>query len=257
MTMTTTDYARHRQLMIAALERTLGLKTRIRDDMLELVHTYAALSETGYVQLPFMLEKSRRVPSPHFWVGLQAGADTIALAAFRTLCNGPREQTCAAFMADGGLYPPQVGLPEAYLHHTGPVLAPNARFGYLGAGWVHPRWRGHNLAGYISRIVYAEAALRSREELTLMSVMTFEPMFKRGMNQRASGWHHAHVELVLDGHLAALDKDVRMYFSHNTMAEQAALYGMELEHLDAGVPVPWLRERDKTSVASLLATAQA
>ena len=134
------------------------------------------------------------------------------------------------------------------------MLAPGARFGYLGAGWVHPRWRGRNLAGYLSRIVYAEAAQRARRELALVSAMTFEPMFKTGMNQRASGWHHTHVDLVLDGYLAALDKDVRMYFSYNTMPEQAALYGMELEYLEAGQPVPWLRERDKTSVPSLLNT---
>ena len=253
---TTTDYARHQRLMIATLEDKLRLKTRICDDMLELVHTYAVLSETGYVQLPFRLEKSRRIPSPHFWVGLQDGADTIALAAFRTMENGTQRQTCAAFMADDGLYPSQGGRPEAYLRDQGPVLAPGARFGYMGAGWVHPRWRGHNLAGYISRIIYAEAALRSHQQLALMSVMTFEPMFRCGMNQRASGWHHAHVELVLDGHLAALDKDVRMYFSHNTMPEQAALYGMELEYLDAGVPVPWLREHDKTPVPALLMAHQ-
>ena len=253
--MTTTDFARHQHLMISTLEDKLHLKTRIRDDMLELVRTYAALSETGYVQLPFMLEKSRRIPSPNFWVSLVDGADTIALAAFRTLENGRQAQTCAAFFADGGLYPSQGGKPEAYLRDEGPVLAPGACFGYLGAGWVHPRWRGHNLAGYVSRIVYAEAALRARREPALNSVMTFEPMFSTGMNQRASGWHHAHVDLVLDGYLAALDKDVRMYFSHNTMPEQAALYGMELEYLEARQPVPWLREQDKTPVPELLTTA--
>ena len=253
--MSTTDFARHQHLMIATLEDKLHLKTRIRDDMLELVRVYAALSETGYVQLPFMLEKSRRTPSPHFWVSLVDGKDTIALAAFRTLENGPLRQTCSAFLADGGLYPSQGGRPEAYLRGEGPVLAPGASFGYLGAGWVHPRWRGHNLAGYISRIVYAEAALRAGEQLALMSAMTFEPMYMTGMNQRASGWHHTHVNLVLDGYLAALDKDVRMYFSHNTMPEQAALYGMELEFLDSGLPVPWLREQDKTQVPELLTTA--
>jgi hypothetical protein len=253
--MTTTDFARHQHLTIATLDTQLHLKTRIRDDMLELVRTYARLSETGYVQLPFMLENSRRVPSPNFWVSLIDGDDTIALAAFRTLENGPQPQTCAAFLADGGLYPSQGGKPEAYLRDEGPMLAPGARFGYLGAGWVHPRWRGHNLAGYISRIVYAEAALRAQQELALMSALTFEPMFKTGMNQRASGWHHTHCDLVLDGYLAALDKDVRMYFSHNTMPEQAALYGMELEYLEAGQPVPWLREQDKTPVPELLTTA--
>jgi hypothetical protein len=158
-------------------------------------------------------------------------------------------------MADGGLYPSQGGKPEAYLLTRGPMLEAGARFGYLGAGWVHPRWRGHNLAGYLSRIVFAEAVLRAEHELALMSVMTFEPMFRAGMNQRASGWHHAHVDLILDGWLAALEKDVRMYFSHNSLQEQDALYGMELEYLDAGEPVPWLRRHDKTSVASLLATA--
>jgi hypothetical protein len=85
--------------------------------------------------------------------------------------------------------------------------------------------------------------------------MTFEPMFTSGMNQRASGWHHTHVDLILDGWLAALEKDVRMYFSHNSLPEQDALYGMELEYLDAGEQVPWLRRHDKTSVTSLLAMA--
>lgn len=255
--MTRTDFARHQRLMIATLKNKLRLRTRVCDDMLGLVRTYAALSETGYVQLPFMLEKARRSPSPHFWVSLHDGGDTIALAAFRTLENGPRRQTCAAFLADGGLYPSQGTRPEAYLKNQGPMLDAGACFGYLGAGWVHPRWRGRNLAGYISRIVYAEAAQRARKELALMSAMTFAPMFDTGMNQRACGWHHTHVDLVLDGYLAALDKDVRMFFSHNTMPEQEALYGMELEYLDDGVPVPWLREGDKTSVASLLATADA
>jgi hypothetical protein len=251
------QFARHQDLIIATLRDQLGLRTRIRDDMLELVRTYAALSETGYVQLPFMLEKTRGEPSPHFWVGLQDGGETIALAAFRTLENGSRRQTCAAFFADGGLYPSQSGRPEGYLLDRGPVLEPRARFGYLGAGWVHPRWRGHNLAGYISRILYDEAAMRARQEPALMSALTFEPMFRTGMNQRASGWHHARVDLVMDGYLAALDKDVRMYFSCNTMAEQTALYEMELDYLDAGQPVPWLRENDKTSVVSLLAPALA
>jgi len=253
--MTTDDFSRHQRRMITTLENAWGLKTQVRDDMLELVRTYAALSETGYVQLPFMLEKPRGIPSPHFWVSLRYGCDTIALAAFRTMYNGARQQTCASFMADGGLYPSQGGRPEAYLRNQGPMLAPHARFGYLGAGWVHPRWRGHNLAGYISRIVYAEAAMRATHDLTLVSAMTFEPMFRTGMNLRASGWHHAHADLVLDGYLAALDKDVRMYFSYNTMPEQAVLYRMELEYLDAGVPVPWLREHDKTSVPELLVAA--
>jgi hypothetical protein len=134
--MTTDDFSRHQRLMIATLDNTWGLKTRVRDDMLELVRTYAALSETGYVQLPFMLEKPRGIPSPHFWVSLRDGSDTIALAAFRTMYNGARRQTCASFMADGGLYPSQGGRPEAYLRNQGPILAPLARFGYLGAGSI-------------------------------------------------------------------------------------------------------------------------
>ncbi len=253
--MNRSELSRHQRLMIATLKNSLGLSTRISDDMLELVRTYAQLSETGYVQLPFMLEKSRRIPSPHFWVALKDDGVIIALAAFRTLQNGPQSQSCASFMAGGGLYPSQGGKPEAYLRARGPVLEAGASFGYLGAGWVHPRWRGHNMAGYISRIVFAEAVLRAEHELALMSVMTFEPMFKCGMNQRACGWHHAHVDLILDGWLAALEKDVRMYFSYNSLAEQDALYGMELEYLDAGIQVPWLRRNDKTSVASLLAAA--
>jgi hypothetical protein len=133
--MNRTELSRHQRLMIATLKTSMGLTTRISDDMLVLVRTYAQLSETGYVQLPFMLEKSRRVPSPHFWVALKDGDSIIALAAFRTLQNGAHHQACAAFMADGGLYPSQGGKPEAYLRARGPMAsATSARAGCTRAG---------------------------------------------------------------------------------------------------------------------------
>ena len=255
--MNKSNAARHQGLLINSLATGHGLVTRICDDMLELVHTYSALSETGYVQLPFLLERPHGQPSPHFWVSLAHGGQTIALAGYRLMTNGDKAQTCAAFFADGGLYPPQNPRPEAYLLNSGPMLAPHVSFGYLGAGWVDPQWRGHNLAGYLSRIVYGEAALRSKTPHALMSAMTFEPMFRSGMNTRASGWHHMHAQLILDGYLSAMDRDERMYLSYNTMAEQAALYDLELHHLDQGQPVPWLRRNDKTPTSAILANVMA
>jgi len=246
-------FARHQQLLMRRLQLELGLQVHVRDDMLELVRTYAALTETGYVQLPFMLERPVGEPSPHFWVSLTDGPDVIAMAGLRVMTNGERTQTCADYFADGGLYPPQSQRREAYLPGTGPWLAPKARFGYLGAGWVHKRWRGHGLAGWLARIVNDEAALRSDGRLAFVCAMTFEPMYQAGLNQRAGCWHHMHVEKVLDGYLAALDKEVRMYLSHSTLEEQAQLYVRELQYLELGLLVPWLQPHDETSAPSLIA----
>ena len=240
------SFARHQQLLVRSLQLTHELDVRISNDMNDLVRTYAALSETGYVQLPFKVEKCNEVPSSHFWVSLRHGSQTIALAAVRVLSNGPRAQTCASFFADEGLYPRQGTKREAYLEERGPMLAPHDRFAYLGAGWVHPKWRGRNLAGWISRIAYDEAIVRTRGMLAMLSAMTFEPMFKAGLNMRASCWHHTEAELILDGYLAALDRDLRMYLSHNTMADHSALYNKELSYLDKGMPVPWLRGKERT-----------
>lgn len=251
--MNSSNFARHQGLLIRWLESNFGLHTRIRDDMDELVSTYAALSETGYVQLPFKLEASSEVPSPNFWVSLAHDGDTIALVGVRVMANQNQPaQTCAAFFSNEGLYPRCGTKSEGYLTERGPMLAPQTRFAYLGAGWVHPRWRGHNFAGYLSRIAYDEVAVRTECTLAFMSAMTFEPMFMTGLNLRAACWHHMHAQLVLDGYLAALDRDVRMYLSYNTMAEQSALYERELEFLDEERPVPWLRENDKTPTPSIL-----
>lgn len=258
MTDTTTSaqvFAQHQLLVRRRLERECGLQVRISDDMLELVRTYAALTETGYVQLPFMLERPVGQPSPHFWVSLHDGPDTVAMAGLRVMTNGPRGQSCADFFADGGLYPQQGAREEDYLPGTGPWLAPAARFGYLGAGWVHKRWRGHGLAGYLSRIINSEAALRSDGQLAFVSAMTFESMYQAGLNLRAGCWHHMRAELVLDGYLAALDREVRMYLSSSTLQEQAALYARELEYLQLGLIVPWLRPHDTTPAPSLLPRA--
>ena len=240
----TSLFARHQALTIRRLEGELGLTVHIRDDMLELVRTYAALTETGYVQLPFMLERPVGEPSPHFWVHVNDGPDIIAMAGLRVMTNGDTAQSSADFFAGGGLYPPQGGKVEPYLRGTGPWLEAGARFGYLGAGWVHARWRGHAIAGCLSRIINAESAFQS--------CLTFHPMYAAGLNLRANCWHHMHAELVLDGHLAALDKDVKMYMSYATLDQQAALYALELKFLEFGLIVPWLRPHDDTTASALL-----
>ena len=245
-------FTRHQQLLVRRLERELGLKVRISDDMLELVSTYSALTETGYVQLPFMLERPVGQPSPHFWVSLSDGPDIVAMAGLRVMTNGERAQSSGDFFADGGLYPPQDGPAEPYLRGVGPWLEAGARFGYLGAGWVHARWRGHGLAGLLARVVNAEAAVRSQGSLAFVSALTFDPMYQAGLNLRAGCWHHMHAELVLDGWLAALDKNVRMYMSHSTMDQLAALYAVELKYLEVGLVVPWLRPHDDTSAPAVL-----
>jgi hypothetical protein len=248
----TSLFARHQALTIRRLEGELGLTVHIRDDMLELVRTYAALTETGYVQLPFMLERPVGEPSPHFWVHVNDGPDIVAMAGLRVMANGDTAQSCGDFFAGGGLYPPQGGKAEPYLRGAGPWLEAGARFGYLGAGWVHARWRGHAIAGYISRIINAESALRSGGSLAFQSCLTFHPMYAAGLNLRANCWHHMHAELVLEGHLAALGKDVKMYMSHATRDQQAALYALELKFLEFGLIVPWMRPHDDTTAPSLL-----
>ena len=246
-------FSRHQQLLSRRLDKELGLKVRISDDMLDLVSTYSALTETGYVQLPFMLERPVGQPSPHFWVGLSDGPDIVAMAGLRVMTNGDAGQSSGDFYADGGLYPPQGDRPEPYLRGAGPMLARGARFGYLGAGWVHRRWRGQGLAGYLARIINAEAAIRSQRGLAFVSAMTFDPMYQAGLNLRAGCWHHMHAELILDGYLAALDKDVKMYLSHSTMDELAALYAIEMKYLELGLVVPWLRAHDDSSAPAVLA----
>lgn len=246
-----TPFARHQQLLVRRLERELGLSVHIRDDMLELVRTYSALTETGYVQLPFMLDKPVGVPSPHFWVHIDDGPDTIAMAGLRVLENGDAAQSCGDFFAGGGLYPQQGDRTEPYLRNTGPWLEANARFGYLGAGWVRQDWRGHAIAGYLSRIVNAESAIRT-PGLAFQSCLTFHPMYGAGLNLRANCWHHMQAGMVLEGFLAALGKDVRMYMSWSTGEQQAALYALELKYLELGLVVPWLRPHDESSAPGLL-----
>ncbi|HVZ42561.1 MAG TPA: hypothetical protein VHA82_02040 [Ramlibacter sp.] len=248
-----TLFAHHQQLLMRRLERELGLQARISDDMLDLVSTYSALTETGYVQLPFMLERPVGVPSPHFWVSLSDGPDIVAMAGLRVMTNGDEGQHAADFFADGGLYPQQGEKIEPYIRGTGCRLAPGARFGYLGAGWVHRRWRGHGLSGYLARIINDEAALRSKRGLAWLTCMTFDPMYQAGLNLRAGCWHHMHVDKVLEGYLAALDKDVKMYLSYSSIDELAALYALELRYLELGLVVPWLRPHDDSSAPAVLA----
>jgi hypothetical protein len=245
-------FNRHQQLVIRRLERELGLTVEIRDDMLELVRTYAALTETGYVQLPFMLERPVGDPSPHFWVRISDGPDVIAMAGLRVMTNGDEGQHVSDFFAKGGLYPHQGGRPEPYLSGAGPWLEPGDQFSYLGAGWVKARWRGHGIAGYLARIVNTESAIRSRGGMAFQGCLTFESMYQAGLNTRANCWHHTHAEIVLDGYLAALDKDVKMYLSYSTVGEQAVLYAMEMTYLDNGLIVPWLRPHDPSDARALL-----
>jgi hypothetical protein len=260
MTVTTTStsttfdsiFTPHQKHLIRRLERELGLTVHIRDDMLELVRTYAALTETGYVQLPFMLERPVGEPSPHFWVHINDGPDIIAMAGLRVMTNGDEGQHMADFFADGGLYPPQSDIPEPYLSGSGPWLEAGDRFGYLGAGWVAARWRGYGLAGLLARIINTEAGIRSRRGLAYLTCLTFDPMYQAGLNTRANCWHHMHAEIVLEGYLAALDKDVKMYLSHSTMEETSALYELELKYLNPGLIVPWLRPHDDTDARALL-----
>lgn len=245
-------FTRHQRHLIRRLEGEHGLSVHIRDDMLELVRTYAALTETGYVQLPFMLDKPVGKPSPHFWVHINDGSEIIAMAGLRVMTNGDEGQHASDFFADGGLYPPQGGPDEPYLPGAGPWLEAGDRFGYLGAGWVNARWRGYGIAGVLSRIVNDEAAIRSRRGLAFLSCLTFDAMYQAGLNTRANCWHHMHAGLVLDGHLAALDKDVKMYMSHSTMDEQAALYQHELKYLELGLILPWLSPHDGTDARELV-----
>jgi hypothetical protein len=220
--------------------------------MLELVRTYAAITETGYVQLPFMLDKPVGVPSPHFWVHINDGPDIVAMAGLRVIENGDEAQSSGDFFADGGLYPQQGDKVEPYLRGTGPWLHANDRFGYLGAGWVRKDWRGHALAGYLARIINTESSIRT-PGLAFQSCLTFHPMYSQGLNLRANCWHHMQAERVLEGYLAALDKDVQMYMSYATEEQLAALYALELKYLDLGLVVPWLRPHDESCAPELLA----
>jgi hypothetical protein len=245
-------FSRHQQLLIRRLERELGLTVRISDDMLDLVSTYSALTETGYVQLPFMLERAVGVPSPHFWVSISDGPDIIAMAGNRVMANGEQAQHAADFFADGGLYPQQGDKVEPYLRGTGCWLDAGATLSYLCAGWVNRRWRGHSLAGWLARIINDETAIRSRRSLAWFTCMTFDPMYQAGLNLRAGCWHHMRADKVLEGYLAALDKDVKMYLSYSSMEEVAALYALELRYLELGLVVPWMLPHDESSAPQLL-----
>lgn len=241
----TQAFAQHQLLLMRRLELEWGLKVEVRDDMVELVRRHAQLAQTADVQLPFMLGRSGQVPSPHFWVCLLDGPDTVALAGLRIMTNGDQAQSCADFFAGARLHPRAEVRGEDYLPGAGPRLQPGARLAYLGAAWVHPRWRGRSLAGWLARIVNNEAALRAEGRLALACAMTPEFLHTAGLTLRASGWHHMQAELVLGGRAP-------MVLSHSTLAQQAALYVRELQYLWNDLPVPWLRPHDTTAATSLL-----
>lgn len=247
LTKQTQVFAQHQLLLMHRLEREWGLKAEVRDDMVELVRRHAQLAETGGLQKPFMLGRSPRAPSPHFWVCLLDGADTVALAGLRIMANGDQAQSCADFFAGARLHPEREVRGEDYLPGTGPRLQPGARFAYLGAAWVHPLWRGRSLAGWLARIVNDEAALRAQGQLDFVCAMSPESMHAAGLDLRASCWHHMQAELVLGGR-------ARMALSHSTLAQQAALYVRELQYLCNGMAIPWLRPHDTTAAPTLLQT---
>ena len=147
--------------------------------------------------------------------------------------------------SQGALYRPKK--PEGWFPDSGPKLKPHALYGYIGAGWVHPRFRGHNLAGFIARIAQSEALMRTRGTLSMSTAMTAEALFRSGMNLRASGLHHLHVEQVLGGYLAIADHDMKLYLSYSTGTELMSFYERELDMLREGEVIPWLHEHDKAS----------
>lgn len=244
------DVTEYQDQLVRQLEDS-GLSVSFGDDLSVLLKTYEAATGTGYVQLPFVLEDPKDFNPYNFWVCFDDGNAPVALTGFRTMRNGSETRRVGEAYSQGALYRPKQK--EGWLSDTGPKLRPHALYGYIGAGWVHPRFRGHNLAGYIARIAQAEALLRTRGTLALSTAMTAEALFLSGMNLRASGLHHMHVEQVLDGYLAIADHDMKLYLSHSTGTELMRFYEHELAMLRKDQTIPWLHERDKSHAAAVLA----
>jgi hypothetical protein len=216
-----------------------GLNVSFGDDLSVLLKTYEVATGTGYVQLPFVLEDPKDFNPYNFWVCFDDGNAPVALTGFRTM--------------QGALYRPKK--PEGWFPDSGPELRPHALYGYIGAGWVHPRFRGHNLAGFIARIAQSEALMRTRGTLSMSTAMTAEALFRSGMNLRASGLHHLHVEQVLGGYLAIADADMKLFLSYSTGTELMSFYESELAMLREGEVIPWLHEHDKSSAEEVLVAA--
>jgi hypothetical protein len=244
--------AEYQDQLIRQLEES-GLNVTFGDDLSVLLKTYEAATGTGYVQLPFVLEDPKDFNPYNFWVCFDDGTAPVALTGYRTMINGTAVRRVGEAYNEGTLY--RCNQKEGWLPQAGPELGPEALFGYIGAGWVHPRYRGHNLAGFIARIAQAEALLRTKGQLAISTAMTAEALYLSGMNLRASGLHHMHVELVLDGYLGIAEHDMRLYLSHSTGEELMSFYEHELAMLREDAEIPWLHGHDKTHAEVVLAQA--
>lgn len=230
-----------------------GLNVSFGDDLSMLLKTYEVATGTGYVQLPFVLEDPKDFNPYNFWVCFDDGNAPVALTGFRTMQNTGETRRVGKAYSRGALYRPRK--PEGWFPDSGPELKPRSLYGYIGAGWVHPRFRGHNLAGFIARIAQSEALIRTRGTLSMSTAMTAEALFRSGMNLRASGLHHLHVEQVLGGYLAIADVDMKLFLSYSTGTELMRFYECELAMLREGEVIPWLHERDKSSAEEVLVAA--
>ncbi|WP_076997564.1 hypothetical protein [Variovorax sp. KK3] len=246
------EIAEYQDQLVRQLEDS-GLNVTFGDDLSVLLKTYEAATGTGYVQLPFVLEDPKDFNPYNFWVCFDDGNAPVALTGYRTMSNGSALRRVGEAYNQGALY--RCKEKEGWLPQSGPELGPEALFGYIGAGWVHPRFRGHNLAGFIARIAQAEALLRTRGTLAISTAMTAEALYLSGMNLRASGLHHLHVELVLDGYLGIAEHDMRLYLSHSTGDELMRFYEHELSLLREDATIPWLHGHDKTHAEVVLAEA--
>jgi len=227
-----------------------SLNVNFGDDLSVLLKTYEAATGTGYVQLPFVLDDPKDVNPYNFWVCFDDGNAPVALTGFRTMQNTDEIRRVGEAYSQGVLY--RQKKKEGWLPHSGPKLKPHALYGYIGAGWVHPRFRGHNLAGFIARIAQSEALLRTSGALSISTAMTAEALFRSGMNLRASGLHHLHVEQVLDGYLQIADVEMKLYLSHSTGAELMQFYERELAMLRNDEIIPWLHGHDKSHASAVL-----
>lgn len=243
------DYERLLEHQIGAM----GLSARFSNDMDALVRTYASVNEGSQFQRRFW---SGNADSRNFWVCLAHGGQPVALTGFRTLVNvGPARRVGEAF-SRGALYRAQGTRAEDWIRDSGPALRPGTVYGYMGAAWVHPDWRGRNLIGVAARLVQAEGVRRNAGTLDLITALYRDTTFKAGVGLRASGAHHIHHGNNVVGYWEPLDDEITLVISHITVAELKQLYRIELEMLRKDEPIPWLHGRDKSLVSEVLAKAR-
>lgn len=248
------DIEEYQQRLVQHLEDS-GVSVSFGDDLSILLETYAAATGMDYVQLPFVLKKQQIADPFNFWVCFDDGNQPMALTGYRTLRNGNRRRRVGEAFSEGVLYPQDEGKKEAWWPDSGPMLVPGALYGYIGAGWVHQRFRGQNLAGFIARIAQAEAVLRTGGALAISTAMTTQELYGSGMNLRASGLHHLHVEQVLEGYFKVINRATNLYLSYSTAGELTDFYEAELAMLRDGDTIPWLHQHDKSSASAVLAAA--